>query len=206
MKICSKEMAAIVYGAGSPSGFTSSFASPAPQVSSTISSAPSFSSSSSGGSSNAGSSGGLLSFLGNLTGTDSGVTNGRRDDGLPLGTGCGDKYTDGITPDRIFGKDITKSCINHDDRTGTLGYPKDLADKQLRDDIYHEMGGGVTAAIVSNVYYGAVTLFGGSAYDRAQQETRDSGTRGSSDGGGVATGGNGGDASGGGDRGTRGGF
>lgn len=37
MKICSKEMAAIVYGAGSPSGFTSSFASPAPQVSSTVS-------------------------------------------------------------------------------------------------------------------------------------------------------------------------
>lgn len=36
MKICSKEMAAIVFGAGSPSGFTSSFASPAPQASSTI--------------------------------------------------------------------------------------------------------------------------------------------------------------------------
>jgi hypothetical protein len=205
MKICSKEMAAIVYGAGSPSGFTSSFASPAPQVSSTISSAPSFSSSSSGSNNNT-SSGGFMSFLGNLTGTDSGVTNGKRDDGLPLGTGCGDKYTDGITPDRIFGKDITKICINHDNETATLGFSKEIADKNLRDGIYHEMGGGVTAAVVSNVYYGAVTLFGGPAYDRAQQEARDSGTRGSSDGGGVATGGNGGDASGGGDRGTRGGF
>ena len=36
MKICSKEMAAIVFGAGAPSGFTSSFASPAQQPSITL--------------------------------------------------------------------------------------------------------------------------------------------------------------------------
>ena len=45
MKICSKEMAAIVFGAGAPSGFTSSFGSPVPQQwsaigSDTLSSSP----------------------------------------------------------------------------------------------------------------------------------------------------------------------
>jgi len=173
MKICSKEMAAIVFGAGSPSGFTSSFASPAPQVSSTISSAPSFSSSSSGSNSSASNSGGFMSLLGNITGTDSGVTNGVRNDGRPLGDGCGNAKTDHLVPDKVLGHDLTNSCVRHDIAYSTPGFSKQAADAQLAKDISNAMGGGFLGAMIGGIYHLGVSMGGQEAYKNAQAEARE---------------------------------
>lgn len=173
MKICSKEMAAIVFGAGSPSGFTSSFASPAPQASSTISSTPSFTSSSSSSNSSASNSGGFMSLLGNITGTESGVTNGVRNDGMPIGSGCGDAKTDHLVPDRLLGHDLTGACHNHDIAYSTLGVTKEAADAQLGKDVSNAMGGGLIGAIVGGTYQVGVSLFGQAAYNSAQAQARE---------------------------------
>ncbi|MCX8518252.1 MAG: hypothetical protein ORN29_09395, partial [Rhodoferax sp.] len=168
MKICSKEIAAIVFGAGGSSGMTSSFASPAPQQSGTISSAPSFSSSSSGPS--ASSSGGFMSWLGNITGTDSGVTKGVRDDGRPLGDGCGDAKTDHLVPDKVFGHDLTGGCFNHDIGYSTPGASKQAVDAQLAKDVSQAMGGGILGAVVGGLFHVGVSLGGQDAYNRAQSD------------------------------------
>lgn len=139
MKICSEEMAAIVFGAGGPSG-------------------------------------GGMSFLGNLTGTDSGVTNGVRDDGMQLGFGCGDAKTDHLVPDRVLGNDLTGACYNHDINYSTLGVSKDAADAKFFTDTYNSMGGGITGAIVAGIYYLGVSLGGREAYDNAQAQARERGS------------------------------
>ena len=203
MKICSKEIAAIVFGAGGPSfGSGGPNFGPNPVWSSTVSGPPSFSSNSSGGSSSASNSGGFMSFLGNLTGTDSGVTDGVRDDGIQIGYGMGDAKTDHLVPDKLFGIDLAQWGREHDDKYSTLGFSKEVADAQLGKDVSNAMGGGILGALVGGAFQLGVSLGGHEAYNNAQAEA----SRGSSNGGGVATGGNGGDASGGGDRGTRGGF
>lgn len=148
-----------------------------------------------------------MSFLGSLTGTYSGVTNGVRDDGRPLGDGCGDAKTDHLIPDKVLGHDLTPSCRAHDEAYSNSSSTKQAADAQLAKDVSSAMGGGILGAIGGGLYQAGVALGGQDAYDRAQREAGPSGSRNGSDGGGgVATGGNGGDASGGGDRGTRGGF
>ncbi len=171
MKICNKEMAAIVFGAGGP-GFAGSgggFGG----ASSTISSAPSFSSNSSGGSSTASNSGGFMSFLGNLTGFDSGVTNGVRDDGNPIGYGMGDARTDHLVPDRAFGVDLSREGRTHDDAYSTLGASKEAADSQFGKDVSNAMGGGILGALVGGAYQIGVALGGQAAYNNAQAEARD---------------------------------
>ena len=185
-------MAAIVYGAGGWGGASlpSFYIPPAPPQSSTVSS------------------GGVMTFLGNLTGADSGVTNGKRDDGNPIGYGMGDAKTDHLVPDRLFGRDLAPDGRAHDVKYSTIGYSKEAADAELGKDVSNAMGGGILGAVVGLVYQIGVSLGGQDAYDRAQRDAAPTGSRNGGDGGGggVATGGNGGDASGGGDRGTRGGF
>ena len=171
MKICSKEMAAIVFGAGGPGlGSAGPNFGPNPVWSSTISSAPSFSSNSSGSSSSASNSGGFMSLLGNITGTDSGVTNGVRNDGMPIGFGCGDAKTDHLVPDRLFGNDLTGACYNHDIGYSTLGVTKEAADAQFGKDVSNAMGGGLLGAIVGGAFQVGVSLFGQAAYNSAQAQ------------------------------------
>ena len=161
MKICSKEIAAIVFGAGAPSGFgggssggfAPSFASPAPPQSSTVSS------------------GGFMSFLGNLTGFDSGVTNGVRDDGNPIGYGMGDAKTDHLVPDRLFGVDLSREGRQHDDKYSTIGYSKEAADAELGKDVSNSIG-GILGALVGGAYQIGVALGGQAAYDNAQAAAR----------------------------------
>ena len=171
MKICSKEMAAIIFGAGGPSfGSGGPNFGPNPVWSSTVSSAPSFSSNSSGSSSAASNSGGFMSLLGNITGTDSGVTNGVRDDGMPLGFGCGDAKTDHLVPDRVLGNDLTGACYNHDIAYSTLGVSKEAADAKLGKDVSNAMGGGILGALVGGAYQLGLSLFGQAAYNSAQAQ------------------------------------
>lgn len=142
MKICSKELAAIVFGAGAPGGF--------------------------GG----GSSGGFMPFLGNLTGFDIGVTNGVRDDEYRIGDGMGDAKTDHLVPDRVFGVDLSREGRQHNDKYSTIGYSKQAADAELGQDVSKAMGGGILGAVVGLVYQIGVSLGGHEAYNNAQAEAR----------------------------------
>jgi hypothetical protein len=167
MKICSKEMAAIVFGAGAPGGFgggssggfTPSFASPAPPSSSGMVI------------------GGVMSFLGNLTGFDSGVTNGVRDDGNRLGYGMGDAKRDHLVPDMAFGKDISGEGRDHDDKYLTMGYSKEAADAELGQAVSNSIG-GIHGAVLGFTYQMGVTVFGHEAYNNAQAEARDQASQG----------------------------
>ena len=114
-----------------------------------------------------------MSLLGNITGTDSGVTNGVRNDGMPLGFGCGDAKTDHLVPDRLLGNDLTGACHNHDIAYSTLGVTKEAADAQLGKDVSNAMGGGLIGAVVGGAYQIGVSLFGQAAYDSAQAEARE---------------------------------
>ena len=97
-----------------------------------------------------------------------GVTNGTRNDGLPIGAGCGDAKTDWIVPDIVFGSDLTQACANHDINYSTCGVTKQAADTQLGLDITNSLGGGFLASAVGDVYYSGVSLGGQNAYDTAQ--------------------------------------
>ena len=101
-------------------------------------------------------------------GFDSGVTNGVRDDGLPIGAGCGTAATDHVAPDVVFGHDLTISCVNHDIGYGTCGVTKAEADTKLGNDVSAAMGGGLLGAAVGFAYEFGVSVFGQSAYDSAQ--------------------------------------
>lgn len=207
MRICKLDLASQIYGAGGPSF---DWAVPAPAVQAPVQPAVNslFSGGGSGGhtSVNGSSSGNasLGGFLGSIFSTDSGVANGKRDDGQPLGYGCGDAKTDAGVPDHIFGRDLIDACRAHDKNYETCGVTKEAADSQLGHDVSVAMGGGLLGAVVGGAYQAGVSFGGQSAYNQAQSEAGCRNTGGG--GGGVATGGSGGDASGGGDRGTRGGF
>jgi hypothetical protein len=111
-----------------------------------------------------------MSLLGNITGTDSGVTNGVRDDGMPLGFGCGDAKTDHLVPDRVLGNDLTGACYNHDIAYSTLGVSKEAADAKLGKDVSNAMGGGILGALVGGAYQLGLSLFGQAAYNSAQAQ------------------------------------
>jgi hypothetical protein len=112
-----------------------------------------------------------VASFGSFFSTDSGVTNGKRDDGQPLGYGCGDAKTDARVPDHLFGHDLTDACRAHDKNYETCGVTKEAADSQLGHDVSVAMGGGVLGAVVGGAYQLGVALGGQSAYNQAQTDS-----------------------------------
>jgi hypothetical protein len=104
---------------------------------------------------------------------DSGVTNGVRDDGQPLGYGCGDAARDAMIPDKAYGIDLTDACVKHDKAYSICGAPKVEADLAFRSDLYDDCraqeGSVATCAFISFTYSTAVLLGGEKAYDAAQE-------------------------------------
>jgi hypothetical protein len=194
MRICKIDIANGVYGMGGPStavgfGFTSGNQSLPGLISVN-------SPNGAGGSAPIAAGSGIM---GGVFGFSTGVTNGVRDDGKPLGYGCGDAKTDGKVPDQVLGRDLTQACVNHDIGYSTCGVTKSVADAKLGSDVNGLMGGGILGAVVGAAYQAGVSLFGQSAYDRAQTEAgcRSSGNQGgNNNSNGSTVGGNGGNSGG----------
>lgn len=103
------------------------------------------------------------------------VTPGLRDDGKPLGYGCGDAKTDAIIPDKLFGHDLTPACVQHDANYLNCNMIKSDADARLRHDVKVAMGGEdwaseLASKATSRLYYLAVRHFGQSAYEQSQSD------------------------------------
>jgi hypothetical protein len=105
---------------------------------------------------------------------DSGVNaNGLRNDGQPLGYGCGPSRYDSLVPDRIGSMNFIPACIAHDQcyDTGSTT-ARSVCDAQFGRDIKEACLDAnypwIVCAIVGEVYHWGVALFGASAYHAGQ--------------------------------------
>jgi hypothetical protein len=105
---------------------------------------------------------------------DSGTTSGVRDDGQPLGSGCGTALLDGVVPDVMFGINLQSSCAAHDNRYNMCGFEKAEADNLLRTDILTSCeaqgGNGLLCNVIATAYGVGVSLGGGKAYSTSQEK------------------------------------
>jgi hypothetical protein len=105
---------------------------------------------------------------------DSGTTSGTRDDGQPLGSGCGTALLDGLVPDVMFGINLQSSCAAHDNRYNMCGFEKAQADSLLRTDILTSCeaqgGNGLLCNVIATAYGAGVSLGGGKAYSTSQEK------------------------------------
>lgn len=104
---------------------------------------------------------------------------GMRPDGNPWGYGCGDESTDWIVPDSLGAADFLPACRKHDICYGTLDSNKNICDTNLGTNmklacqsdlkglhkLYRPLCNGMAGG-----YEFAVSKFGQSAYDAAQEK------------------------------------
>jgi hypothetical protein len=112
----------------------------------------------------------IFTYIGVNTGYD--PATGYRYDGLPNGSGCGDKSTDMLVPDSLWGIDLTAACVAHDQNYGNqIG--KAEADNIFKQDVRNSaIGAGApqwAAELLAFVYFTAVSNLGGDAYQAAGQ-------------------------------------
>lgn len=84
---------------------------------------------------------------------------------------CGSKDSAWV-PDKTFGSDISQACKDHDDNYAN-GVNKLKADLTFTKDVYTQCVGGGASPLLCGptaALYGAVMLFGGSAYNNAQTQ------------------------------------
>jgi hypothetical protein len=105
---------------------------------------------------------------------DSGTSNGVRNDGQPIGSGCGTAMLDGLVPDVMFGINLQSSCAAHDNRYSTCGFEKSEADTLFRSDILvaceSQGGNGLVCTVIATAYGLGVSLGGGKAYAISQEK------------------------------------
>lgn len=105
---------------------------------------------------------------------ESGTSSGVRNDGQPLGAGCGTAFLDGLVPDVMFGINLQSACAAHDNRYNMCGFEKSAADNLLHDDILvsceSQGGNGLLCAVIATSYGFGVSLGGGKAYSISQEK------------------------------------
>jgi hypothetical protein len=105
---------------------------------------------------------------------DSGTTNGVRDDGQALGSGCGTVMFDREVPDVMFGINLQSSCAAHDNRYNLCGFEKAEADHLFRTDILASCaaqgGNALMCNVIATTYGLGVSLGGGKAYAVSQEK------------------------------------
>lgn len=105
---------------------------------------------------------------------DSGTTNGVRDDGQALGSGCGTAMFDRVVPDVMFGINLQSSCAAHDNRYNLCGFEKAEADHLFRTDILASCsaqgGNALMCNVIATTYGLGVSLGGGKAYAVSQEK------------------------------------
>jgi YD repeat-containing protein len=108
----------------------------------------------------------------------------KRPDGNPWGWGCGDESSDHIVPDGWSTVDFLAACRSHDNCYGACKSGKAKCDWAFYGDLNTACLNGIpispndpttgqrqlSCIHVSTLYYLAVTLFGGDAYKKAQEE------------------------------------
>jgi len=89
------------------------------------------------------------------------------------GSGCGTAETDAFIPDAIGSVDLSSACSTHDAAYATLGKPKVESDLEFFHDVFEagRSGGadGGESLLLAGVYFGGVFIFGGPAYQAAQE-------------------------------------
>jgi hypothetical protein len=104
---------------------------------------------------------------------DSGTSGGVRNDGQPLGSGCGTALLDGFVPDVMFGINLQSSCAAHDNRYNTCNFEKAEADRLFRSDILvsceSQGGNGLLCNVIATAYGLGVSLGGAKAYATSQE-------------------------------------
>ena len=85
---------------------------------------------------------------------------------------CGSDGT-GFVPDGALDVDWSDACRTHDECYATPGASKDLCDYNLGEDMSlacAAQDGGLMCHVIAGIYYEGVHLFGGPAYERAQEK------------------------------------
>ena len=101
---------------------------------------------------------------------DSGVTeNGLRNDGQPLGYGCGSGQNDGLVPDQIGRMNLLPACIAHDQCYDTgSSTARSVCDAQFGRDIKEACLDAnypwIICVVVGGAYHLGVAMFGASDY------------------------------------------
>ena len=106
---------------------------------------------------------------------DSGTSNGVREDGNALGAGCGTAKSDAFVPDMLFGIDVSQACFQHDQSYSTCGFSRATADANLSNNILKDCesqgGSALTCNVIAGIYSVSVSLFGASAFNKAQAQS-----------------------------------
>ena len=91
------------------------------------------------------------------------------------GLACGSGSTEPVTPDSPFGFDFSGACANHDACYDSCGTPKDQCDRKFLNDMKNKcksyqpaLANPAFCELLAYVYYEAVNLMGGTAYNNAQ--------------------------------------
>lgn len=82
------------------------------------------------------------------------------------GVFCGpqNSWLSNFVPDKPFGFDFSAACERHDRRYLVGTEARSLIDADFRNDMLNAAGGNPLGAAMANVYYGAVSVFGGFFY------------------------------------------